>query len=93
MSDTGFDLRLLDADEVLSSPETRLVDVIDGLLTCGVVLRGEVWLSVAEVDLVFLGLDLVLASPDTMRRPAPEEAPQTTSISQTTLAPESADTA
>lgn len=78
MSDAGFDMRVLGADEVLSSPDTRLVDVIDGLLDCGVVLRGEVWLSVAEVDLVFLGVDLVLANPDTMRRASPaaqEKAP------------------
>lgn len=65
-------MHVLDADDVLSSSETRLVDVIDGLLDCGVVLRGELWLSVAEVDLVFLGVDLVLANPDTMKRRAPE---------------------
>jgi hypothetical protein len=30
------------------------------------VLRGELWLSVADVDLVFLGLQAVLANPDTI---------------------------
>ena len=63
-----LDLRLLEPGEVLSSSETRLVDVLDALLDSGVVIRGEAWLSVADVDLVFLGLDLVLANPDTMRR-------------------------
>ena len=76
MSDTGFDMHILGADETLASSETRLVDVVDALLDCGVVLRGEVWLSVADVDLVFLGLDLVLASPDTIL-PAPSHAPAT----------------
>lgn len=63
-----LDLRILEPGEVLSNPDTRLVDVLDSLLDSGVVVRGEAWLSVAEVDLVFLGLELVLANPDTMRR-------------------------
>lgn len=48
--------------------EPTLVEVLDRLLDRGVVLRGEVWLTVADVDLAFIGLDLLLASPDTMRR-------------------------
>lgn len=74
MSDSGFDMHVLGADEALASSDTRLVDVVDALLDCGVVLRGEVWLSVAEVDLVFLGLDVVLANPDTILRTKPGEA-------------------
>lgn len=68
MAETGLDMRVMEAGETLESQDARLVDVIDTLLNCGVVLRGELWLSVADVDLVFLGLDLVLANPDTMRR-------------------------
>jgi len=54
--------------EVLGSSQTRLVDVVDGLLRHGVVLRAEVWLSVAEVDLVFVGADLLLSEPGKVRR-------------------------
>lgn len=60
------------AEETLRSTDSRLVDVVDGLLHHGVVIRGELWLSVADVDLVFLGLDLVLASPDTICGAGPE---------------------
>ena len=60
----GFDMRLVGPDEVVGSREGRLVDLLDGLLDQGVVIRGEAWISVADVDLVFLGLDLVLANPD-----------------------------
>jgi hypothetical protein len=74
MPERGFDMHVLSADEALSSNETRLVDLIDGLLDCGVVLRGELWLSVAEVDLVFLGVDLVLANPNTMKQTQQEPA-------------------
>ncbi len=64
----ALDLQMASPEEVLGSSDSRLVDVVDGLLHHGVVIRGEVWLTVAEVDLVFLGLDLVLAAPDTMQR-------------------------
>ncbi|MEE4117749.1 MAG: gas vesicle protein [Paracoccaceae bacterium] len=57
-------------DAALASCDTRLVDVVDRLLDRGVVIRGELWLTVAGVELVFVGADLVLASPDTMRRTA-----------------------
>lgn len=55
------------AQDALMSRDSRLVDLVDGLLHHGVVVRGELWLTVADIDLVFLGVDLVLASPDKMR--------------------------
>lgn len=61
-------MQMADAQDALQSRDTTLVDLVDGLLHHGVVIRGEVWLTVAEVDLVFLGIDLVLAAPDTMKR-------------------------
>lgn len=45
-----------------------LVDALDRLLATGVVLQGELLLSVANVDLLYVGLNLVLASTDTIRR-------------------------
>lgn len=41
--------------------DVALVDLIDRLIGGGVVLTGDVVLSVADVDLVYLGLRLVLA--------------------------------
>lgn len=63
-----LDLHIATPEEVLSGASDSLADTLDALLECGVVVRGELWLSVADVDLVFLGLDLVLANPDTMQR-------------------------
>ena len=57
-------------EDAILARDGRLVDVIDTLLGQGVVLRGEAWITVADVELVFLGLDVVLANPDTMRRTA-----------------------
>lgn len=54
--------------EALSTDDRTLVDLVDGLLDHGVAIRAELWLSVADIDLVFLGADLVLASQDRMRQ-------------------------
>lgn len=60
----AIELQMASAQDALGSRDERLVDLVDGLLDHGVVIRGELWLTVADVDLVFLGLDLVLAAPD-----------------------------
>lgn len=59
---------LYSGEEALTARNARLVDIVDGLLDSGVVIRGEAWISVADIDLVFLGLDLVLSDPETIRR-------------------------
>jgi hypothetical protein len=45
-----------------------LLDLLDRILDKGVVIHGELILSVAGVDLVFLGLHVVVASVDRMKR-------------------------
>ncbi|HEX5754689.1 MAG TPA: gas vesicle protein [Archangium sp.] len=57
------DEALLDESESLS-----LCEALDRVLHKGVALRGDIVLSVADVDLVYLGLQLVLCSTDTARR-------------------------
>ncbi len=54
---------LLPAEDDLS-----LVELVNRVLDRGVVVTGEVTISVAGVDLIYLGLNLVLASTETMRR-------------------------
>ncbi len=48
-----------------------LCDVLDRVLTKGVVVTGEVVISVADVELVYVGLQLVLSSVETMRAARP----------------------
>ncbi len=55
-------------EELRPEDELRLVELVNRVLDKGVVVRGEVTISVAGVDLVFLGLDLLLSSTETMRR-------------------------
>lgn len=63
----ALDLRLASPADVMGSTQTTLVDLVDGLIGHGVVLRAELWLTVADVDLVFIGLDLLITSPQKMR--------------------------
>ncbi|MFT4784648.1 MAG: hypothetical protein ACI9IV_002396 [Paracoccaceae bacterium] len=64
----SLDLHMATPQDVMTSSDGRLVDLVDGLLDHGVVIRGEIWLTVADIDLVFLGVDLVLASPGKMSK-------------------------
>jgi hypothetical protein len=48
--------------------DITLVELVDRVLTKGVVLAGDVTLSVADVDLVYVSLRLLLASVSTLER-------------------------
>jgi hypothetical protein len=57
-------------------PPLALVDVLDRLLDTGVVIDGQLVISLAGVDLVHVGLRAMLASVDTaMRAAMPPPAP------------------
>lgn len=47
--------------------EVTLLETLDRLLNKGVVVAGDVTLSVADVDLIYLGLRLLLSSVETAR--------------------------
>jgi len=48
--------------------EVTLLDLLDRILTKGVILCGDITISVADVDLIYLGLKVLLASVDTAER-------------------------
>jgi len=52
------------AAQVLDGDETSLLDVIDNALNKGVVLNGDVTLALAQVDLVYARLSLLLCAAD-----------------------------
>lgn len=54
--------------------ELSLLDILDHVLNAGVVLHGSVVISLAGVDLVYLGLNVVLTSVETALRHLPEES-------------------
>lgn len=48
--------------------EVTLLDLLDRALDKGVILWGDITLSVADVDLVYLGLKVLLSSVETAER-------------------------
>ena len=61
---------------VTESPGLRqqvtLVELVDRVLNKGVVLTGDLTLAVADVDLVYVGLRVLLASAGTLERSSRE---------------------
>ncbi len=51
-------------EHIGAGEQLALVDLVDRLIDGGVVVHGDVVLSLAGVDLVYLGLRLVLAPAD-----------------------------
>jgi gas vesicle structural protein len=56
--------------QALSQHEVTLLELVDRVLNKGVVLSGDITLSVADVDLVYVGLRVLLASVATMEEQA-----------------------
>ena len=62
----------------LQAPEETLLDVVDNLLNKGVVLNGDIVLALADVDLVYLKLSVLLSAADrVMARQEPSSAKST----------------
>ena len=51
-----------------ASDDLTLLDVLDHVLNQGVVIRGNLVISLAGVDLIYLGLDVLLTSVETALR-------------------------
>ena len=48
--------------------EITILDVLDRVLTKGVVITGDIVISVADIDLIYLGLKVLLSSVETMEK-------------------------
>lgn len=61
-------------NEVARMQEVTLLDLLDRVIDRGVVLAGDVTLAVADVDLIFLGLRVLLAPVERLPELMPEVA-------------------
>lgn len=50
------------------SKEITILELLDRVLNKGVILTGDIVISVADVDLVYLGIKLLLSSVETMEQ-------------------------
>jgi hypothetical protein len=59
-------------DQLLTGPaeqdDVSLLDILDHVLNAGVVIHGSLIISLAGVDLIYLGLNVVLTSVETAVR-------------------------
>ena len=46
--------------------DISLLELLDRLLDKGIVIHGDVMLSIADIDLIYLGIRLVIGSVDTI---------------------------
>ena len=53
---------------VLKEKQVTLLDLLDRILDKGVLLNGDITISVADVDLIYLGLKVLLSSVETVER-------------------------
>ena len=84
MANNTDQIRALAAD---SGQETSLLDILDHVLNAGVVVHGSLVISLAGVDLVYIGLNVVMTSVETamrqlhaqkgVARPFPPQIPRT----------------
>ncbi|MCX6157402.1 MAG: gas vesicle protein [Ignavibacteriota bacterium] len=56
------------ADIFNKKRDVTIVEILDRVLTKGVVISGDLVISVADIDLVYLGVRLLLSSVETMEQ-------------------------
>lgn len=49
-------------DSVLANKEISLLDLLDGIIDTGVVVTGEILISIANIDLIVVDLKLLISS-------------------------------
>lgn len=67
------------SDSVAEAREVSLLELLDRVIDHGVVLSGDVTISVADVDLIYLGLRLMLTSVERAEKLGVMPAPHGTS--------------
>jgi gas vesicle structural protein len=54
-----------ESGEALEEAELSLLETLDHVLSRGLVIAGEITIAVADIDLIFLGLNVLLTSVET----------------------------
>jgi len=53
---------------IAESKDITLLEILDRVLDKGVVISGDIVISLAEVDLIYVGLKVLISSVETMER-------------------------
>lgn len=60
----GVKMIMADNEQELSNKDISLLDLVDRILAKGVILKGDITISVADIDLIYLGLKVLLSNVD-----------------------------
>jgi hypothetical protein len=63
-------VKIKTSDQIVKNQHVTLLELLDRLLDKGVMVKGEILLSVADIDLVYLNLGLLLSSVKTVEKAA-----------------------
>ena len=75
---------MLDPDlELLEQSDLSLLETLDHVLNKGLVIAGEITISVADIDLIFVGLNVLLGSVETINEVLGQRNSQATGASDT----------
>jgi len=55
-------------DVITKSKDVTLLEILDRVLDKGAVVSGDIVISVADVDLIYIGLKVLVSSVETMER-------------------------
>ena|SRR5688572_5028146 len=61
---SGGSTTVTDAELVLGTEDASLLDIVDNVLSKGVVLSGDITIALAQVDLIYARLSLLLCAAD-----------------------------
>lgn len=59
---------MIDNNVVDKSKDITILELLDRVLNKGVILTGDIVISVADIDLIYLGVKLMLSSVETMEQ-------------------------
>jgi gas vesicle structural protein len=59
---------LVDDNFALRSKEVTLFEVLDRILDKGIVIKGDLIISIADVNLIYIGLQVIITSVDRLLR-------------------------
>ena len=65
MSSPFDQIIITESGEVLEESELSLLETLDHVLNRGLVIAGEITISVADIDLIFVGLNVLISSVET----------------------------
>ena len=65
MSSPFEQIVISEGGEVFEESELSLLETLDHVLNRGLVIAGEITISVADIDLIFIGLNVLISSVET----------------------------